>query len=112
MNDKEIELINGEMVGVFLFIIALLVSLLILYNEKLIKSNKPYFFNNSESLNISLINRTLFVILGIFFVYSSIERKKLNNSNSNLQIIASLLTLSASLIILYIIIKSYNKETN
>ena len=112
MKDKEIELINGEILGIFLFIVALFVTLLVLYNEKLIKSSKPYIFTSKESLDISLINRILLVILGIYFVYSSIERKKINNSDSNLQIIASLLALSASLIILYIIVMNYNKAVS
>jgi len=110
MKDKELKLINGQIIGILLFIVALLVSLLIVYNEKLQKLNKPYFFTNKEALDISLINRILFVILGIYFVYDSIERKKLTNSNSNLQIIASLLALSASLVILYIILSNYNNQ--
>ncbi|MBQ8892231.1 MAG: hypothetical protein IJ068_05190 [Bacilli bacterium] len=113
MKEKELKLINGQIIGILLFIISLLISLLIIYNEKLIKLNKPYFFTNHESLNITLINRILLVILGIYFVYDAIERKKLNNTDSNLQIIASLLALAASLVILYIIIINYNNiESN
>ena len=106
-NDKELELINGQIIGILLFIIGLFISLLVVYNEKLIKTNKPYYFTNKESLNISLINRILFVLLGIYFVYNAIETKKITKSSSNLQIIASLLALAASLIILYIILINY-----
>ena len=109
MEDKELELINGQIIGIILFIVALFISLLTVYNEKLKKLNKPYIFTDKESLNISLINRILFVLLGIYFVYDAIERKKLNNTDSNLQIIASLLALSASIVILYIIVTNYNK---
>ena len=106
--EKELELLNGQMIGIILFIVALFISLLIIYNEKLKNLNKSYFFSNKESLNISLVDRLLFVILGIYFVYNAIERKKIYNDDSNLQIIAAILALLASLIILYIIISNYN----
>ena len=109
MDNKELKLINGQIIGILLFIICLFVILIVSYNEKLIKTNRPYYFTNEESLNITLINRIILVLLGIYFVYDAIERKKLTKTDSNLQIIASLLALSASLVILYIIIVNYNK---
>ena len=110
MKDKELKLLNGQLIGIILFIVALFVSLLVTYNEKLKKTNKPYFFTDKESLDVSFIDRILYVILGIYFVYNAIERKKLNDSNSNLEIIAATLTLLASLIILHIIILNYNNQ--
>ena len=111
-DNKELTLINGQIIGILLFIVCLTITLILVYNEKLIKENKPYYFTSKESLNISLINRIIFVLLGIYFVYDAIERKRLNLSNSNLQIIAALLTLSASLVILYIILINYYKLKN
>lgn len=108
-NKKELELINGRLIGLLLFIICLTITYLIVYNEKLNIENKQILFTNKESLNISLIIRIIYVILGIYFVYNAVESKKLNNDDSNLQIIASLLALSASLVILYIVWDNYNK---
>lgn len=110
-SDKEIKLLNGQIIGILLFIICLTISLLIVYNEKLIKSNQPYYFTNKESLNILLINRIILILIGIYYVYDAIERKKLTKNASNLQIIASLLALSASLVTLYIVLMNYKKLT-
>ena len=107
--NKNLKLVNSQLIGIFLFIVCLFISFLISYNEKLILEDKEPFFSNKESLNISLINRIILVFLGIYFVYDAIERKKINNNDSNLQIIASLLSLSASLVILYIVIINYNQ---
>lgn len=119
-NDEEIKLINGQLIGTFLFIISLTVSLIITYNEKLGKENKQPFFSNKEAIDISLINRIVVLFLGAYFVYDAFRRKILakensndNNENfneltSNLQIAASWFALISSIIILYIIILNYN----
>lgn len=109
-NEKQLSLINGQLIGIFLFIICLIVSLLITYNEKLNMEQKKPLFSNKDSLDISLINRIIIVFLSIYFVYDAVERKKLNNDDSNLQIIASILVLCSSLIILYIILLNYSKN--
>ena len=111
-NEKQIELVNGQIIGIILFILTLIVSVIIAYNEKLLRENKSGLFSNKDALNISLINRIVVVILGIYFVYDAYERRKVSNSyddpNSNLQILASWLALIASAIIVYIIVNNYN----
>jgi len=119
-NNEEIKLINGQLIATFIFIISLIVSLIITYNEKLQKENKKPFFTNKESINIALLNRIILLILGGYFVYDAFRRKILakenaNNNNdsfsdltSNLQITASWFTFISSVIILFIIILNYN----
>ena len=111
-NEKQLELVNGQILGIILFILTLIVSIIIAYNEKLQRENKSGLFSNKDALNISLINRLVVVLLGIYFVYDAYERRKvsnnLNDPNSNLQILASWLALIASIIILYIIYVNYN----
>lgn len=113
-NEKQIELVNGQIIGIFLFILTLIVSIIVAYNEKLIRENKSGLFSNKDALNISLINRIVVVILGIYFVYDAYERRKVSNSyddpNSNLQILASWLALIASAIIVYIIVVNYQNS--
>ncbi len=110
-NEKQIELVNGQIIGIILFILTLIVSVIIAYNEKLLRENKSGLFSNKDALNISLINRIVVVILGIYFVYDAYERRRVSNSyddpNSNLQILASWLALIASAIIVYIIVNNY-----
>ncbi len=110
-NEKEIKLINGQIIGIFLFIITLLVSILISYNEKLQRENKRAFFSNKEALDISFINRLVVVLIGIYFVYDAYARKNnapQNDPDSNLEILSSWFALIASIIVLYIVIRNYN----
>ncbi len=113
-NEKQIELVNGQIIGIFLFILTLIVSIIVAYNEKLIRENKSGLFSNKDALNISLINRIIVVILGIYFVYDAYERRRVSNSyddpSSNLQILASWLALIASAIIVYIIVVNYQNS--
>ena len=113
MKEKQLNLVNGQIIGIIFFIFCLIIILIISYNEKQKVLNNKTFLTDKETLDISLINRIILVILGIYFVYNSIERKKINANNSNLEILASILALSASLVILYIIIINYyNFEKN
>lgn len=119
-NDEEIKLINGQLIGTSIFIISLIISLIITYNEKLQKENKQPIFTNKESINIALINRIVLLILGGYFVYDAFRRKilaeenannknnKFNELTSNLQITASWFAFISSVIILFIIILNYN----
>lgn len=116
-SNDEIKLINGQIIGTFLFIISLIVSIIITYNEKLQKENKEPFLTNKEAIRIALINRIIILILGGYFVYDAFRRKilseensnnKFNNLTSNLQITASWFAFISSVIILFIIILNYN----
>ena len=121
-NNEEIKLVNGQLIGTSLFILSLIVSLIITYNEKLQKENKEPFLTNEEAINIALINRIVILLLGGYFVYDAFRRKiladensndnKFNNLTSNLQITASWLAFISSVIILFIIImiKRYVKK--
>ena len=119
-NNEEIKLVNGQLIATSLFIISLIVSLIITYNEKLGKENKEPFLTNKESINIALLNRIVLLILGGYFVYDAFRRKilaeenannknnKFNELTSNLQITASWFAFISSVIILFIIILNYN----
>ena len=119
-NNEEIKLINAQLIGTLLFIISLIISYIITYNEKLQKENKQPFFTNKEAINIALINRIIVVFLGGYFVYDAFRRKILAKENandnndsfsdltSNLQITASWFAFISSVIILFIILLNYN----
>ncbi len=106
VNDIKLEIINGQLIALALFIITLLVSILLAYNEKLNLENKTPLFNNEKSLEISIINRLVVVILGAYFIYTSVVNKNLDNSD-NIQVFSSILAFLASLVGLYSLIRSY-----
>lgn len=111
-NEEELKLINGQIIGIIFFIVTLIVSLLLTYNEKLQKENKTSLFTNKKSLDIAFLNRLIVALLGLYFLYTSYKRKNLENNNLNnyinLEIIASWLAFLASAIVFYIVFLNYN----
>ena len=113
-NEEELKLINGQIIGIIFFIVTLIVSLLLTYNEKLQRENKPPLFTNKKALDIAFLNRLIVVLLGLYFLYTSYKRKDLGNNNANnyinLEIIASWLAFLASAIVFYIVFLNYNNH--
>ena len=111
-NEEELKLINGQIIGIIFFIVTLIVSLLLTYNEKLQRENKPPLFTNKKALDIAFLNRLIVALLGLYFLYTSYKRKDLENNNLNnyinLEIIASWLAFLASVIVFYIVFLNYN----
>ena len=111
-NEEELKLINGQIIGIIFFIVTLIVSLLLTYNEKLQRENKPPLFTNKKALDIAFLNRLIVVLLGLYFLYTLYKRKDLGNNNLNnyinLEIIASWLAFLASAIVFYIVFLNYN----
>ena len=111
-NKEELKLINGQIIGIIFFIVTLIVSLLLTYNEKLQRENKPPLFTNKKALDIAFLNRLIVALLGLYFLYTSYKRKDLENNNLNnyinLEIIASWLAFLASAIVFYIVFLNYN----
>lgn len=106
VNNIKLKNINGQIIALFLFIITLFVNILLAYNEKLNLEGKSSFFDNETSLIISIINRIIVVLLGLYFVYTSIVDRNINDSD-NIQVISSILAFLASLVGLYNLLKSY-----
>ena len=100
--------INGQLIALFLFIITLFVNILLAYNEKLNLEHRKSFFDNEESLIIAIINRIVVIVLSIYFVYTTYIEKEINNTD-NIQLIASILALIASLVGLYNLLRNYSE---
>ena len=103
--NKEIKLINLSIIAITIFIITLLISLLLNYNEKLKLENKKLIFDEKQGIYISLINRTIVLIIALYFIYNSYIRQKIDNKddfNSNLELLAAFLAF-ISLFLLFIL---------
>lgn len=111
-NNYQIKLTNYQLLGIFLFIITLFISLLLTYNEKLKLEKKDIFFEEKTSLYISLFNRIIVLILAILFIYISYEREKVSevDNDASLELLASYLSFFASFLALYIVIKNINNN--
>lgn len=111
--NKEIKLINSQLIAITIFIITLLISLLLNYNEKLKLENKNLIFAEKQSLYISLINRTIVLIIALYFIYNSYIRQKIDNKddfNSNLELLAAFLAFISSFIAFYIVFINLNNN--
>lgn len=114
MKDREIELLDLQLVATYIFIGSLFISILLTYNDKVdMKENKPILTEKEEQF-LSIFNRSLVVILGLVFLYINFEGKKIGKIKGdkmkpyNLQIAASELSLISSLIVLYVVVISGN----
>ena len=111
--NKEIKLINLSIIAITIFIITLLISLLLNYDEKLKLENKKLIFDEKQSIYISLINRTIVLIIALYFIYNSYIRQKIDNKddfNSNLELLGAFLAFISSFITFYIVFINLNNN--
>lgn len=111
INEIKLTITNGQIIGLFLFVLTLFISILLAYNEKLNLENKNPLFNDDDVLIIAIINRIVVVALGLYFVYTTLINKELDN-NDNIPVFTSLLALLASLVGLYDLFRNYQRSNN
>lgn len=113
---EEIKLLDIQIVVSIISIASVIVSIILVYNEKLDLQNKETLFSYNKTYVISLINRIVLVIIAIIFLYINYRLKIISqeegeeNQPYNLQIISSCLTIIASIIVLYVVASTYNIE--
>lgn len=114
---KEIEVLDIQIVATIFFIISLIISTILTYDEKLKLINGKGIFESKQAQKISLYNRILVVILALAFVYGNYvtekiaeARQKNNVKYLKLQLFSGELSLIGSLIVLYIVYKNQGNE--
>lgn len=114
---KEIEVLDIQIIATILFIVSLLISIILTYDEKLKLIKDKGLFESSQAQKISLFNRILVVVLAIAFVYGNYvtekiaeARQKNNVKYLKLQLFSGELSLIGSLIVLYIVYKNQGNE--
>lgn len=116
-NQKETQLLYIQIYASIIFIITILLSIILTYNNIKKKNDCPFFSKFLEN-NLTIINRIIITFLVIVFTYINYEFyiiSKQKNNRNNIQkneFIASIISLIAGFILLYTTIKSiYNDET-
>lgn len=100
------KLTNYQLIATFLYIISLFLSIILTYNDK------SKILDDKKARFLSIFNRVFVVSLTLTFLYINYKGKELAKENSqnlsafNLQIMASELSVLASLIVLYVVISS------
>lgn len=115
-NQKEVNLLDIQLITTIIYIGSLIISIFLTYDDKQAALNREKIFTQKQSRNLSIFNRFLVVILTLAFLYISYQNRNLAKEknekldNFNLQIMASELSLLATLIVLYVVIKSQGEQ--
>lgn len=112
--EKEIMLLDLQNLTTIIFIVSLIISIYItsVDKNKIKNPNKKY----NDTSNISIFNRVLVVVLSLSYLYISYSNKEIAKIKGkktnlfNLQVLASEISLVSTIIVLYVIIKSYGNN--
>ena len=110
-NQKEIDLINKQIYTTYVYMGTVILSIVLLYNNKNVLQKKKSFFSKGMDKNLSILNRSIILVTSAIFLvlnYQHIQKGDVSErelASENLQIEASWLTLVASIIVLYATIK-------
>jgi len=118
MNEKELQnrqlkIIDGQLLGCVLYIVSLIVSIIIILNQRKNALNKEQFLTGEESQTIALANKIFILLLIILFLYlnyeafSLAEDTKQDTSALELQILGSILSIAVALIGLYVVATNF-----
>lgn len=114
---KEIQILDIQIIATIIFILSLVLSIILTYDEKIKIQTGKGIFGNKQARRISLFNRVLVVILAIVFVYGNYvtekiaeARQKNNVKYLKLQLLSGELSLLVSIIVLYIVYKNQENE--
>ena len=114
LKQKEVKLLDLQNITTAIFIVSLLISIYITSIDK--KSTLNPNIKYPDTSKISIFNRTLVVILSLSYLYISYNNRKITalkgqkTNLSNLQVFASEISLISTLIVLYVVIKSFGEN--
>lgn len=113
--EKEIIAIYAQIIVSAISVIEIIVSILLLYNEKLEIKGEKTLFNAEQTQKISVFNRTFILATAIIFLIINYALYKISKEQGEnlkpyeLQIVASYLTIIAAIITLYIVLNPTNE---
>lgn len=107
--NEEINVINIQLIALVVTLFSGILSLIITYNQKIKLEEKKQFHTPEELLSITYFNRILIILISLVFLYVNYKlyeiskEQKENLKPYTLQIIASILTVIAGIIALYVV---------
>lgn len=108
-NKEEIKIVDIQLIAILLTIVSSIISLLLTINQKLELKNLKTLFTTKQTFKITKFNRTLILTLGLIFLYVNYRLYQISKNQKEdlkpyeLQISASILTVIAALIALYVV---------
>lgn len=113
---KEINLLNLQMITTIIYIGSLLISISLTYNDAKSLLNKKPIYNTEQNKFISIGNRWLVLFLTFSYLYINYKNiylakdKKQNLWPFYLQAFSSELSVIASIVVLYVVIKTAGEQ--
>ncbi len=117
-NEKEIKVVNENMLATIIFIATLIVSLSLSYDKREKLKKNDGLFTKKQARRIAIINRTVVVIIALFYfqidreTISVTSNKKGNADLLYLQAFIEFIAVITALVALYITIKSNSETVN
>ena len=114
--NEEIRLLDIQIITTIIYIGSLVLSIYLTYNDKLNLMNQKGIFTKKQTINYSIFNRTLVVVLTAIYLYISYQNNKIaeqksrNISATKLQLTASELSFISTIIVLYVVISTSGEE--
>ena len=115
-NEKEIELLNIDIATALTFIMTIIISIYLTYENRQDLLNRKRILNKKDDQYILLFNRLLVLIIVLIILYDNIEGYEIAKEKNKdlkpfkIQIFASILTVITALLILYVVF--YNWDNN
>ena len=109
---EESKLIIAQIILSLILLFTTVISISLSYNFLMTLEKKEPIYSSSKSYDVLVFNRFLMFMVSLMFVYINVRDKNvkkkydLEDEFADLQILASGLTLVASLIVLYVGVKS------
>lgn len=114
IQNQQLSIIDGQLLGCILYIVSLVVSIIIILDQRKQALNQESFLTPEESQTIALLNKIFILALILWFLYLNYKAKNLatdteqDESALELQIIASFISLIPALIGLYVVITNFS----
>ena len=118
MNEQNIQnqqlfIIDGQLIGSILYIASLVISIIMILNQRQRAVGKDGFLTPEESQILALLNKIFLLLLILWFLYLDYKTKDLSaNTNQDtsaleLQIKGSIISIIPALIGLYVVITNF-----
>lgn len=115
--DKKLFIIDGQLIGAILYIVSIIISIVIIIDQRKSALNKERILTGSEAQYLALANKIFVFLLILWFLYlnyKSYEFSKDTNQNTSslkLQIFTSFISVIAAIIGIYVVYTDF-KNTN
>lgn len=113
---NEITVLDIQIIASALSILTILSSIILLYNQELLIQKKKPIFQKELALKLSALNRIIILLIVLTFILANFLNIELDKEKPDelkydyIEIFASILTLTVSLISIYVAIKALDEN--